>query len=197
MDSLLAREIPEMHQANMVGYPYIDLQSRKNIELIRAIALSNDQIIDYYSQEFIVKNQQKKDNTFLFPYLADVIEEMLTNGRTDSAELCIRRAISHNKKSFETLTNLIDKSYEYQKESFGFDSTNMEDYLMKQALYNLRFDSNNNLISFCYNPAKHEYVGFVTNIIHVESKYGTPLIKELLRELNETFDKIISLKGDE
>ena len=122
---------------------------------------------------------------------------MLTNGRTDSAELCIRRAISHNKKSFETLTNLIDKSYEYQKESFGFDSTNMEDYLMKQALYNLRFDSNNNLISFCYNPAKHEYVGFVTNIIHVESKYGTPLIKELLRELNETFDKIISLKGDE
>ena len=197
LDSLLAREIPEMHQANMVGYPYIDLQSRKNIELIRAIALSNDQIIDYYSQEFIVKNQQKKDNTFLFPYLADVIEEMLTNGRTDSAELCIRRAISHNKKSFETLTNLIDNSYEYQKESFGFDSTNMEDYLMKQTLYNLRFDSNNNLVSFFYNPAKHEYVGFVTNIIHVESKYGTPLIKELLRELNETFDKIISLKGEE
>ena len=142
-------------------------------------------------------NPQKKDNTFLFPYLADVIEEMLTNGRTDSVELCIRRAISHNKKSFETLTNLIDKSYEYQKESFGFDSTNMEDYLMKQTLYNLRFDSNNNLVSFFYNPAKHEYVGFVTNIIHVESKYGTPLIKELLRELNETFDKIISLKGEE
>lgn len=62
LDSLLAREIPEMHQANMVGYPAIDLQSRKNIDLIRAIALSNDQIIDYYSQEFIVKNQQKKDN---------------------------------------------------------------------------------------------------------------------------------------
>lgn len=60
LDSLLAREIPEMHQANMVGYPAIDLQSRKNIDLIRAIALSNDQIIDYYSQEFIVKNQQKK-----------------------------------------------------------------------------------------------------------------------------------------
>lgn len=197
LDSLLAREIPEMHQANMVGYPAIDLQSRKNIDLIRAIALSNDQIIDYYSQEFIVKNQQKKNNTFLFPYLADVIEEMLTNGRTDSVELCIKRAISHNKKSFETLTNLIDKSYEYQKESFGFDSTNMEDYLMKQTLYNLRFDSNNNLVSFFYNPAKHEYVGFVTNIIHVEGKYGTPLIKELLRELNETFDKIISLKGEE
>ena len=68
---------------------------------------------------------------------------------------------------------------------------------MKQTLYNLRFDSNNNLVSFFYNPAKHEYVGFVTNIIHVEGKYGTPLIKELLRELNETFDKIISLKGEE
>ena len=146
-----------------------------------------------FAQEFIVKNQQKKDNTFLFPYLADVIEEMLTNGRTDSAELCIRRAISHNKKAFETLTNLINKSYEYQKESFGFDSTNMEDYLMKQTLYNLRFDSNSNLVSFFYSPAKHEHLGFVTNIIHVKSSYGTPLIKELLQELNETFEKIVSL----
>lgn len=121
---------------------------------------------------------------------------MLTNGRTDSVELCIRRAISHNKKSFETLTNLIDKSYEYQKESFGFDSTNMEDYLMKQTLYNLRFDSNNNLVSFSIT-LQTRVRWFVTNIIHVESKYGTPLIKELLRELNETFDKIISLKGEE
>lgn len=78
--------------------------------------------------------------------------------------------------------------------------TKTHTYLIRMEdvqIYNLRFDSNNNLVSFFYNPAKHEYVGFVTNIIHVESKYGTPLIKGLLRELNETFDKIISLKGDE
>ncbi|MBP3918389.1 MAG: hypothetical protein J6I50_04380 [Clostridia bacterium] len=197
LDLLLAREMPKMHQASMTGYPDINLQERKNMELIHAIALSNDQIINYFSQEFIVKNQQKEDNTFLFPYLTDVIEEMLINGKTDSAELCIRRAISHNKKAFETLTKLIKKSYEFQKESLEFDTADMEDYLMQQTLYNFRFDTNNNIVSFFYNPAKYEHVGFVTNIIHAESKYGTPLIKELLQELNETFDKIVALKGDE
>lgn len=195
LDSLLAREIPEMHRATIFLYLDIDLQSRKNIDLIRTIAMSNDQIIDYYSQEFIVKNQYARENTFLFPYLDDVIKEMLANGRTDSAEFCIRRALAHNKKSLEKLTKLIDESYEYHKKFIDFDFDGMDDFLKRRTLCGFKFNSKNNLASISYSPAKHNQIGFVTNIIHIESKYGTPLINELLQELNETYNKIISLNG--
>lgn len=197
LDSLLAREVPEMHQANIVGYPDIDFQAYRNDELINAIALSNEKIIDYFSQEFIVTNKTGQDNSFLFPYLDAVIKAMLAYGKSDSAELLIRRAIQHNKKTLTTLKALIEESYNFYRDSLEFAPSDMNDYLKKQALFNFRFDPNSNLVSFFYTPEKRKHTGLITNIIHVESKQGTPLIKKLIKEMNVLFEEITSLKGDE
>lgn len=197
LDSLLAREIPEMHQAHMVGYLGIDFQTHRNEDLINAIALSYEKIIDYFSQEFIVTNQTGQDNTFLFPYLDDIIKAMLAYGKNDSAELLIRRAIQHNKKTLTKLKELIEESYNFYRESLGFGPSDRNDYIKKQALYNFRFDPNSNLVSFFYMPEKRKYTGLITNIIHFESKQGIPLIKGLIKEMNDLFEEITSLKGEE
>lgn len=197
LDSLLAREVPELHDANMVGYPDVDFQVHRNDDVIRAVALSNDKIIDYYSQEFTVKNHTQKDNIFLYPYLDAVIKTMLENNKTNPAELLIRRAIKHNKQTLSKLKELLDESYTYYRERLGFELQDMDAYVKKQALFNFRFDTNSNLISYFYVPEKHKYNGLVTNIIRVDTKLGNPLIQELLNQLNSIFDEIVALKVEE
>lgn len=192
LDSLLAREIPEMRQVKMYGNSQIDFQSHRNDELICAIALSNDKIIDYYSQEFVVKNQFDKENTFLYPYCDAIIKIMLENGKTDSAERLIRRAIEHNKNAFAELKKLKEEASKQ-----GATDTNMKVCFEQGKLDDFCFVPNSNLISFFYcGPDKHQNNGMVTNIIHIENKFCTPLIRKLLDELNDTFTKIIALKGD-
>lgn len=197
LDSLLAREIPELHLVNITGNWTVNFQSHRNDELIRTIALSNKKIIDYYSQEFPVVNKQKRENVFLYPYLDAVIETMLENGRNDSAELLIRRAIEHNRNTLSKLQGLLNDSYAYLENSFSFMPMDKDASIRRQALDGFQFEPNSSLVSYYFYPEKCKNGGLVTNIIHVETDLGDPLIQELLHELTSTYEEIVSLKGKE
>lgn len=84
----MAREVPEMRRASMMGHQNMEINfnASRNDELIKAVALSNDKIIDYFSQEIVVKNMYKRENSFLYPYLDAIIETMLSERKNDSAE---------------------------------------------------------------------------------------------------------------
>jgi hypothetical protein len=194
LDSLLARQVPAMHLASLAGHPSVDLQANRNEELIEAVANADDAIVAYFAEEFKVFNLQHRENTFLFPYLDSVMREMLNNNRFGSAEVCLRSAIRHNKSVYAQLKRLMEEAYQFFRSSLGFDPSD-QDYLQKMVNNGFTFDSNSNLISFYYSPEKHKYIGFVSNILSLESSCANPLIKELIQEMNDVYAAILSLKG--
>ena len=194
LDSLLAREVPAMHLPSLAGHPSVDLLASRNDELIRAIGNADDSIVGYFAEEFKVFNLQHRENTFVFPYLDSVIREALNNNRFSAAEVLLRSAIRHNKSVYSQLKRLMDEAYQFYRDSLGFDPSD-QDYLQKRVNYGFTFDPQSHLISFYYSPEKHKYIGFVSNILCLESGCTNPLIKELIQEMNDVYAAILSLKG--
>lgn len=195
LDALLAREIPELHSVNFF-YSHAEAPMEKNDDLLRAVALSdNEAIINYFSDEFPVKNL-KYTNRFVFPHLGELIDLMLENGRYRNAEICIRKAIRHNKSVLNGLNTLIKEAYEFNRSHLGFSPDGMDEYLKKQTMYDLCYDKMHNLVKYFYCPERHKNVGLVSNYIRVTSDKSNALIKELVAELNESCDAILALKGD-
>ncbi len=194
LDSLLARQVPAMHLASLAGHPSVDFQANRNDELIQAIANADDSIVGYFAEEFKVFNLQHRENTFVFPYLDSVIREALNNNRFSAAEVLLRSAIRQNKSVYSQLKHLMDEAYQFYRDSLGFDPSD-QDYLQKRVNYGFTFDPQSHLISFYYSPEKHKYIGFVSNILCLESGCTNPLIKELIQEMNDVYAAILSLKG--
>ena len=200
LDALLAREIPEFHSVDFF-YSHSDDPLKKDGDLIHAIAFSeNKKILNYFSDEFSVKNPQGHSNKFVFPHMGELIDTMLDNGKYRSAEIFIRKAIRHNKSTLEGLKALIQTSYEINKSRLNLFGNEMEEYLKKQTLANLCYDEMCNLVKYfycpVYTPEKRQYVGLVSNYVRVTTEKSNALLKELVTELNETCDAILALKGD-
>ncbi len=110
LDSMRAREIPELQ---LLGNTSIDIDFNKsrNKNLIEAVAITeSEKVIQYFSDEFIVQEIPQINNTYMFPFLDEVIERMLENGNEKYAEIVIRKAIAHNKTTYERFTTLIDET---------------------------------------------------------------------------------------
>jgi hypothetical protein len=62
----------------------------------------------------------------------------------------------------------------------------------------LKFSDADNIVSFCgyYTSAEFKSVpyGLITNIAHTTKTSKDPIIKHLIEELNESYDKIKNLK---
>ncbi len=195
LNALLAREIPELHSVNFF-YSDAGAPMEKNDDLLRAVALSdNEAIINYFSEEFPVKNPEYT-NRFVFPHLGDLIDRMLENGKYRNAEICIRKAIRHNKSILNGLNSLIKEAYEFNRAHLGFKPDGMEEYLRKQTMSGLCYDEMHNLVKYFYCPERHKTIGLVSNYIRATSNKSNTLIKELITELNESCDAILALKGD-
>lgn len=69
-----------MYNINICGTFGDDLIRQRNEDLICEIAESEDDIIEYYSDEYEVKDRLNHTNRFIYPYLSEVIEIMIENG---------------------------------------------------------------------------------------------------------------------
>jgi len=106
LESLRAREIPEMHQLTWNGINPAFIY--KNEDLIEAIANSeNEKVIDYFSDEFTIGIYNNKNITVVFPFLSDVIEKMLEIGNEKAAAVALKKAIFHNKDTFNKIDDMI------------------------------------------------------------------------------------------
>lgn len=213
LDTLLAKEIPDMHKVNLFGTHNADFTIYRNEDLIDAIALSeSDDILNYFSDEFIVKDMYKMDNIYMFPFLNEVIEKMVEYHKEKAAEIILKKAIIHNSSTCEKIANLIDKACEIE---YGYVKENKMS-IMKEAYQNgvsleelhvkfkteedvkrdviccFKYDNANNVVTFFYGKD----IGIATNIFFVNSRNGSPAIKKLIEELNEWYNKIISLGGE-
>ena len=195
LDTLLAREIPDLSSISIITNHFLDLPKDINPKLIKAIAKASEDMLDYFSSEFVITTNQKRNVTLLFPFISEVVECMLDEGRIDAAELFLRRSIRHNQFALNELKRVINEAIEFNRKKVGDDSWITNDEIKERTLYGFGFNEKSKVVSFSYNPEKHKYIGFATNIVKICSNRGTVLIKELINELNGLYDQIKLLGG--
>lgn len=213
LDNLHALEIPELHDVTIWGTDNLDFVKNRNDDLIEAIAASeNEEIIAYFSDEFPVQDRWKRENSLMFPFLNDVIKIMLDNNNNKCAEFIIRKMIAHNKSTYEKTYSLIKEACQAEysliqknkekiiKEAYqnGVSLEELhvkfktEEDVKRDVICCFKYDNANNVVTFFYGKD----IGIATNIFFVNSRNGSPAIKKLIEELNEWYNRIISLGGE-
>ena len=189
LDSLKARELPEMNTINAVGAPMLELVKRRNERIISAIAQSEGKILEYFSEEFRIIDRFKKDRTVLYPFYGEVIDAMIKKQRFASAKFFIRKAIRHNQNAYEKLQLLLKEAID----CYHADWMDDDRVAWKFARDGFRVDSINRIVSFYYSDRKKKTQDFATNIVRANSITENPLLKELIAEMNVSYDKIVAL----
>lgn len=196
LDELKAREIPSLYMLTYFPNTESRIEEYRNHDLIDSIVNSEDEsVLDYFSEPYMVTNRLGAECTFVFPYLGDVIDELLRRAPS-KAEFVIRKGISHNEDTYNRLKHMINEVYEVQlKLNKGFCSD--KTILRKIATENLWITNDKKIVSYYGISGENarKYVGMVTNTIRAESKTQNPLLKELVLELNGIHDDIMNLKG--
>lgn len=199
LERLRAREMPELYGMNYTcPIPYGDniknyqsYQTETSCidELIETIANSDENMIDYFSSEFNVQSRFNRTNTVMYPYLDRIVEKMLLLNIRE-VELPIRRITQHNKKMYEKLVKLIDEAHISMCERWGVEPT-QKGY--RKICKDIVINKNYNLIAF-YNEKEK---GILTDIFRINENSSSPLLRELIKDSNEWYDKIINLAGKE
>ena len=201
------------HTVTIWGTDNLDFVKNRNDDLIEAIAASeNEEIIAYFSDEFPVQDRWKRENSLMFPFLNDVIKIMLDNNNNKCAEFIIRKMIAHNKSTYEKTYSLIKEACQAEysliqknkekiiKEAYqnGVSLEELhvkfktEEDVKRDVICCFKYDNANNVVTFFYGKD----IGIATNIFFVNSRNGSPAIKKLIEELNEWYNRVISLGGE-
>ena len=201
LDKLLARENPLLYHVSFLNNDREDMYQYYNEALTKAVANSDDEVLDYFSQEFEIVNDQKQKLTFIYPFIGELIEMMIGEGKVGGVEILLRKSLRHNKVTYEKLTRLMGESYKYELEQVEKKYAQAEEEYKKilidgaknDVLFGLNFSTKNNLVVFFYHTGKKMEL-FATNVVRVKLSQTTPRLKELLFEINEWADKIYALR---
>lgn len=199
LERLHAREVPELYGIdyvcpipygdNIKNYQSYQTETSCIDELIETIANSDENMIDYFSSEFNVQSRFNRTNTVMYPYLDRIVKKMLLLNIRE-VELPIRRITQHNKKMYEKLVKLIDEAHISMCKFWGIEPTQKE-YI--KICKDIVINKNYNLIAF-YNVKEK---GILTDIFRINENSSSPLLRELIKDSNEWYDKIINLAGKE
>lgn len=199
LERLHAREMPELYGMdytcpipygdNIKNYQSYQTETSCIDELIETIANSDENMIDYFSSEFNVQSRFNRTNTVMYPYLDRIVEKMLLLNIRE-VELPIRRITQHNKKMYEKLVKLIDEAHISMCERWGVELTQKE---YRKICNDIVINKNYNLIAFWNVKEK----GILTDIFRIDENSSSPILRELIKESNEWYDKIINLAEKE
>lgn len=191
LDTLWARDNPFLHIANTWNFSY-GLERYYNADLMKAISESGEKVLDYFSKEFKIKDTLNHENTFIYPYIGELIDMMIKNNRKE-VELLIRRSLRHNKETLKKLEIMIKDACQREREDFDWIEKKV---VIKRALNYFRFDNENKILNYFYYRETHSTQGIVTNVVYISQKTSSQLINEIIDEINELYSKISSF-GDE
>lgn len=199
LERLHAREVPELYGIdyvcpipygdNIKNYQSYQTETSCIDELIETIANSDENMIDYFSSEFNVQSRYNRTNTVMYPYLDRIVKKMLLLNIRE-VELPIRRITQHNKKMYEKLVKLIDEAHISICERWGVELTQKE---YRKICNDIVINKNYNLIAFWNVKEK----GILTDIFRIDENSSSPILRELIKESNEWYDKIINLAEKE
>lgn len=196
LNNLRARETPQLYyRAHYLSGIHPDFDSCYNEKMVKHIASSSEEILDYFTDSFEVRDDVKyKDgsklaHTFMFPYISNLLDLLIKN-KSQFAETAIKKALKYNKQTYSKLCELIlaVKNDERYAEEY------MRGLWIKVCEEDLDFYENGNIIRFSafYSrmTAKNQIKGIITNVAKVTKIPTSPILKHLAEELNESYEAI-------
>lgn len=198
---LKAREIPELYQWSRTSV-FAEFKARNyyDDDLVEAIAKSDEFVLNYFSEEFQLVDRRGNENTFIYPFLGEIIDKLVKN-KSSHAEFVIKKAMKHNNAMYKKLADLVAEMKELvAREEFLFicaDSEEMKRKIINNEVFRyFRTDSDNGTFSFFYLCGKDKSGTLCSNLIRTTAHSANPETQQLLDELNDSFNKISSLKED-
>lgn len=192
LNELRARENPQLYfRAHYLSGQHPDFDSCYNERTVKHIAQSSETILNYFTDSFEIRDKIKyKDgrcrvHTFLFPYISKLLNQLIIK-KSPFAETAIKKALNHNRKTYERLREQIRsvKDDEYMKDAW-----------IKTCEREFAFFDNGDIVLFrAFYSAEKSVDGLITNVPHITEKSVPTRLKGLVEELNESYWKIVNLK---
>lgn len=197
---LRAREIPSLYLACYLSCRSADCDSFYNEDMVKRVAGAGEEILDYFSEEFEIKDMLGRTNIFLFPYMTNLID-FLINANSQHLEKVLRASLNHNRNVYRKLEKLKRDSTEYYKKNYIEMFCNKEGVLHRNEEYitscvediingivkDMDFYENGSIISYRDGGTRD---GVITNIIQVNKDSGKKEINSLIRKVNDWYNKI-------
>lgn len=162
-----AREIPTLYQASSFSSASTASLDYRDEEFIHTAADADDEVLEYFSQEFEITDRCKWTNPFLFPFMGELIE-LLIQKNHPYAEWLLKSAIQHNQYAYDTITGLLKTA----------------------VMGRVEFLDSGNLVRCSDLNASTRKDGIFTNLIRVHAVSEQALISRLIQELNGLYDQI-------
>lgn len=193
LKQLRAREIPTLYQIS-----YITANSAKecdryyNEDMVVHVSKASEQILIFFAEEFEITDFFKKTNTFLFPYMSNLLDILIRNNSVH-LETMLNVALKHNQKAYEQISTLICEAIEerlsnyketphyHDKKYFQYIKKEMTDSVMR----GIDFQDNGSFVNF-YDGER----GMITNVIHTTMESKNEKMQTLIQNLNDLYEKI-------
>lgn len=196
LNNLRARETPQLYyKAHYVSGSHLDVDSCFNERMVKHIASSSKEILEYFTDSFEVqdyiqyKDGSKRVHTFMFPYISKLLDLLIKN-QSPFTETALKKALKYNQQTYHSLCELIlsVKNDEFYAQEY------MKDSWKNVCEQSFTFYENGNFVRFnaygLITPAKNQKIGIITNVAKVTKIPTSPILKQLAEELNESYEAI-------
>ena len=189
LEKFKARQFPIQFGTNVFNLEF-DFSEYSDEEFIKNIASSKTEIFDYFLEEYTTKTiGDKREITWIFPFLEELIKVCLMNGDYNKATKAIETVIQHNKKVYEQLR----KKYLYIAKKL-YDSHYALNFpkALKMVKSDYKIDRFKRFVSlFVYYLQDEEPLMF--NIICVNHSIKDNSIQSKIDELNKIYNDVLDL----
>lgn len=199
---LRAREIPSLYRACNLAYISADCDSYYNENMVKYIATAEEEILDYFSEEFEIVDRFGRKNRFMFPFMSSLVE-LLIRDNSQYSEKMLRASIEHNGKVYKEIKKWKGDSTKYYQEYYekiSLDAGGVS-YRSKEEIRSLVDNTVNDLLKqmnlfengniVCYRDGGNK-TGGVTNIVYINAKSNKSKIDSLIQEVNDWYERIRS-----
>lgn len=198
LTSLRAREIPALYKLCTYMNPQINCGDYYNENVIEEILKSSDKVLDYFSDEFPIKDQFGYEHWFIYPFLSNVLDRLIAN-KSKYAEVLLRKSIDHNNKVLSRLKNMVEEAFEISKNSFNYSDRYKApvETVAASAMDYFRFNADDSFVSYFYSRGRgKDCPRFCANIIYLHAASDDLLLDHLIHELNESYDAVRNIQPD-
>ena len=188
LDQLHAREIPSLYQISAFSSAPTACEQYYNTELMDALTHTDNEVLEYFSEEFEITGRVGFSNRFLFPFIGELIERLLQNNRP-FAEYMLKDAIRHNQSVYDQLSILLTDAVNFYKR-LDYDMANIKkkNDVTRGILRDLDFFDGDLVSYFALLPGTEK--GLNSNIIQVNAESADTMINRQITELNELYNAI-------
>ena len=215
LKELRAREIPVLYDGMNGGNGTIGKDDYYMPELQNALLDADDDIIHYFSQEYEITDNRNGVNRYIYPFIGNLIDQMLEKRKEDAAKKLLEGALEHNRYVYEGLKERMDYvSYIYKQKELAYKyacakneqfeqkedislSEDEKELIRKTTKEGLYYYKNEDFVRYLvmvpnHNPLLHKNI--ISDYVQVRSSSNNAAIQRLITEVNELYEKINTIE---